>query len=228
MAIITCDFYGNSDVKITHALSSGSVVYIFYVEGTDFKMQRYSYQTATEAATVATNITELAGGGGGVGGGINNEASSRAPSAGDDEDDGYAVGSLWFWTTNLSAGNFEAYRCLDATADAAEWLNSTLTIDELGSIAVRNSDEYVRTSLHKTPGLWLDSGDSPATLPRVVGAINSIAIGHNNVVSGSDHSIIIGGEDNTIPDGGRRNTIVGSNSSDITEEVWDGGEKQQF
>lgn len=50
----------------------------------------------------------------------NNFAASAAPTTGDDTNDGYAVGSRWIDTTND-----KAYVCLDATASAAVWTETT-------------------------------------------------------------------------------------------------------
>lgn len=57
--------------------------------------------------------------------------ATAAPTVNDDNTAGYAVNSIWLDTTND-----EAYRCLDASTGAAVWLNSTLTADELASVAL--------------------------------------------------------------------------------------------
>lgn len=49
-----------------------------------------------------------------------NHAATTAPGIGDDEDDGYAAGSLW---TDTTAG--EAYICVDPAAGAAVWKQIT-------------------------------------------------------------------------------------------------------
>lgn len=61
---------------------------------------------------------------------LNNLSATTAPTVNDDSDDGYSVGSLWIDTTAD-----EAYRCADASAGAAVWLNTTLEISDLGNAA---------------------------------------------------------------------------------------------
>jgi hypothetical protein len=63
----------------------------------------------------------------------NNYTATTAPTVNDDVDSGYAVGSFWYDITGD-----ESYICLDATDGAAVWLNTTLTIDDLGSAAIRD------------------------------------------------------------------------------------------
>lgn len=53
------------------------------------------------------------------------------PGASDDADAGYSVRSLW-----LNTATSEYWRCADATNGSAVWLQTTLTIDELGALAV--------------------------------------------------------------------------------------------
>ena len=64
----------------------------------------------------------------------NNLIATTAPTINDDSDGGYGVGSRWLDTTAD-----EAYVCLDATVGAAVWLNSTLTVDDLGTASLLNS-----------------------------------------------------------------------------------------
>lgn len=63
----------------------------------------------------------------------NNISATTAPGVGDDSADGYSIGSHWY---DVTAD--EAYVCLDATAGAAVWVNSTLTTAELGTSATKD------------------------------------------------------------------------------------------
>lgn len=61
----------------------------------------------------------------------NNLNATADPTATDDSSAGYQVLSKWVNTTSK-----EIFVCLDATAGAAEWGKTTLTLDELGSGAL--------------------------------------------------------------------------------------------
>lgn len=64
---------------------------------------------------------------------LNNLTATAAPSANDDETAGYEPLSVWVDTAAT-----EFYKCLDATTGAAVWVKSSLTIDELGALALGN------------------------------------------------------------------------------------------
>jgi len=68
----------------------------------------------------------------GVGTGKHNLAAASAPTVDDDSSAGYSEGSIWIDTTAD-----ESYRCVDATAGAAVWINTTLTADELHAVATQ-------------------------------------------------------------------------------------------
>lgn len=72
------------------------------------------------------------------GGGVlqNNFAATTNPSATDDTNAGYSVGSVWI---NVTAD--EAYRCVDATASAAVWVKTSLTTDELATVAISGDSD---------------------------------------------------------------------------------------
>ena len=61
--------------------------------------------------------------------------ASVAPVVGDDIADGYGIGSRWLDTTAD-----EAYVCLDASAGAAVWVNTTLETSDLGAAALKGVD----------------------------------------------------------------------------------------
>jgi len=69
---------------------------------------------------------------------LNNFTATSPPTVNDDSADGYSIGSRWVDTT----GDLEAWVCADATAGAAQWLPTTLTVDDLGSLAVLNEVAY--------------------------------------------------------------------------------------
>ncbi|MAG76555.1 MAG: hypothetical protein CL811_07325 [Colwelliaceae bacterium] len=55
------------------------------------------------------------------------------PTINDDSNDGYTVGSQW---VNTASSPMDAFVCLDATVGAAVWVTTTLTIGELGTMAL--------------------------------------------------------------------------------------------
>lgn len=63
--------------------------------------------------------------------------TNRAPTVTDDTTAGYSAWSLW---GNSVTG--EVYRCLDAAAGAAVWVQTTLTVDELGSAAMAETSDF--------------------------------------------------------------------------------------
>jgi hypothetical protein len=69
---------------------------------------------------------------------INNFTASTAPTANDDETEGYSQGSKWY-------GGGEAYLCVDPTEGAAVWVKTTLTADELGDAAFKNTGSTAGT-----------------------------------------------------------------------------------
>lgn len=70
-----------------------------------------------------------------------NTAASAAPTTGDDTDDGYAVGSRWWDTTND-----EEYVCLDASSGAAVWVETTAADHgALSGLADDDHTQYART-----------------------------------------------------------------------------------
>lgn len=66
-----------------------------------------------------------------------NTTASGAPTVNDDDTQGYSSRSLWF---DLNMSPNEIYRCVDATTGTAVWLNTSLELDDLGSIATQDAD----------------------------------------------------------------------------------------
>ena len=77
--------------------------------------------------------------------------ATTAPTANDDSADtsgngAFTVGSFWI---DIAASPRESYRCLDATATAAEWVKTTLSTDELGALALKGlADDLAWTGRH--------------------------------------------------------------------------------
>ena len=83
-----------------------------------------------------------------------NTSATTAPTTGDDTGDGYSVGSIWI---DVTAD--EVYVCVDATASAAVWLQTTLngltaTIAELNYVdgVTSNIQTQLGTKLPKAGG----------------------------------------------------------------------------
>jgi len=87
-----------------------------------------------------------------------NFTANGAPTTGDDDGDGYSVGSKWYDVTGD-----ESYVCLDSTTSAAVWLNTTLTIDDLGDLAVADDADGVGF----TSGSGLSATDVAAALDEL-------------------------------------------------------------
>ena len=84
------------------------------------------------------------------GAGPKNTSAAVDPTANDDETQGYSGfdaggGSLWFNTVSR-----EVFRCADASAGAAEWVKTTLTIDELGSAALAEVEDFATAAQGET------------------------------------------------------------------------------
>lgn len=94
---------------------------------TDAETAKDDAETAAAAAVAAAALLPL-----------NNYTATAPPTVNDDSADGYSVGSRWIDTT----GDLEAWTCASASVGAAQWLPTTLTVDDLGSLAVLNEVAY--------------------------------------------------------------------------------------
>lgn len=72
----------------------------------------------------------------GTGGLQNNFIATTDPAVTDDTTEGYSIGSVWINTTAD-----EAYRCVDNTDGAAVWVKTTLSADELATVAITGDYE---------------------------------------------------------------------------------------
>ena len=121
----------------------------------------------------------------------NNLAASTAPAVSNDDSEGYAVNSIWLDTT----GN-EAYRCLDASTGAAVWIKTTLTTDELGSLALLNSindGNWSGTDLSIANGGTGASTEADARTNLGLGTLAIKSAINNSDWSGTDLTIANGG-----------------------------------
>lgn len=83
----------------------------------------------------------VTGGGGGL---QNNYVGTTAPGVSNDSSEGYSAGSLWF---NVTADPDETYRCTNPAVGAAVWIKTSLTADELATVAVSgDSDDLIQGS----------------------------------------------------------------------------------
>lgn len=64
----------------------------------------------------------------------NNSTATTDPTVDDDSSLGYSIKSLW-----LNQTTKEAFMCFDATEGSAVWVKQTLTVDELGALALKNT-----------------------------------------------------------------------------------------
>jgi len=71
-----------------------------------------------------------------------NYSATTDPGVSDDNTQGWVVGSVWINTTSD-----EAFRCLDSTTSAAVWVKTTLSTDELATVALTgDSDDLTEGS----------------------------------------------------------------------------------
>ena len=93
--------------------------------------------------TLGTNLsmsgTTLNATGGGGGGLTNNWTATSAPTASNDNTQGYAVGSQWFWPARG-----QLWTCASAATGAAVWI-----ISNMPRVPVLNSNAYFRTDFYE-------------------------------------------------------------------------------
>jgi hypothetical protein len=68
----------------------------------------------------------------------NNYGDASAPVNTNDDTEGYAAGSYWIHT---GATPHESYRCVDSTTNLAVWIKTTLSTDELATVAVSGDSD---------------------------------------------------------------------------------------
>lgn len=69
---------------------------------------------------------------------LNNYSAVTDPGPTNDVNDGYSVGSIWM---NQNLSPVEVWRCVDNSAGTAVWIKTSLTIDELATVAVSGDSD---------------------------------------------------------------------------------------
>lgn len=118
---------------------------------------------------------------------FSNYEATTAPTVSNDTTEGYTVGSRWYDTTAD-----EAYVCLDATTGAAVWVNTTLTIDDLGNAVTYD----VATQSEAEAGTSSTTLMTPQRVQQAIGALYSMEYTTIPAATGTGGNIP---EDNTTP-----------------------------
>ena len=71
------------------------------------------------------------------------------PTVNDDSGEGYAVWDKW---VNTTSG--EAYVCLDATEEAANWQNISLDADDLSDLLAASGIDGIKSTLTEEGEAW--------------------------------------------------------------------------
>lgn len=106
--------------------------------------------------------------------------ATTAPTANWDSADTAAVGTAFAeGSVVIDTVANEAYRCVDATATAAIWINTTLTTGELGTIATQNANAVAITggTITGITDLAVADGGTGASTPAAARTNLGLAIG---------------------------------------------------
>lgn len=144
-----------------------------------------------------------------------NFTASTAPTSADDENNGYQEGSVWI---DQSADPKEAYRCVDPTADNAVWVNTSLEIGELGTLANqdKSSVDITGGSISGINDLAVADGGTGASSTSAarsnlgLKSMATQAADNVNITGGSisginDLAVADGGTGSSSPSGAREN-----------------------
>lgn len=93
---------------------------------------------------------------------LNNTSGTTAPTINEDSGDGYSVGSQWFDTTNDLA-----YVCLDATAGAAVWKRTTVSLSSNGIVCQTASNAFTGRTITGGGGITVTNGDGVSGNPTL-------------------------------------------------------------
>jgi hypothetical protein len=114
----------------------------------------------------------------------NNYAGLAAPTSTDDSSDGYGIGSSW-----VDMSTDEAYRCLDATVNLAVWVKTTLSTDELATVALTgNSDDLTEGAVKLLLTVYERALIASAVQPT---SINTRTLGITAFASGGQTNAIL-------------------------------------
>ena len=102
---------------------------------------------------------------------LDNLDSVTDPTVNDDSTLGYSRKSTWY---NQSTG--EIYRCIDASAGAAVWSLTTLTVDDLGTAALADSVDFATAAQGSLADSSIQPGDNISLLVNDSGFVDSTAI----------------------------------------------------
>ena len=126
------DADGNKIVGLASGTTSGDAIHYGQVGVLGFKDALDNANQITDALITEAKLSSAVQTKLNANAALANTTATTDPTVGDDSADGYSVKSIWL---NQSSG--EAFMCFDATEGAAVWVKSTLTVDELGALALK-------------------------------------------------------------------------------------------